>query len=84
MRIRLTGIIEIQTEIETEIDEVEYYNWVGYKPSAEDSREMIVRYLEHCSDEAAEIWATAPRDLNNYEVLTADFVEAEVLDDCKN
>ena len=81
MRVRLNGIIEIQTEIETEIDEVDYYNWAGYKPSAEDSREMVVKYLEHYSDDASEVWATAPQNLNDYEVLTADFVGAEVLDD---
>lgn len=94
MKVRLAGIIEIQTEIETEIDDEEFLDWyrsemaLYYNKPLEfevlhpDDKSMFIeKYFNVYPDDAAEIWGTAPQDLNEYDVLTADFVEAEVINE---
>lgn len=92
MKVKLTGIIEVQVEVETEIDDY-FFEWYDkstgkYYGGAFEGREFhglhrddkelwITLYLHHHSDDKAEIWATAP-PLEGGEVLTAEFVEAEV------
>lgn len=97
MKVKLTGVIQLQTEIETEIDSEEFLDWyrsergLYYREPLEfevlhpDDKSMFFeKYFNVYTDDAAEIWATAPQDLNDYEILSADFIEGEVLDDCKS
>lgn len=81
MRVKLTGIIEVEVEVETEIEDEEFYEWAQVESmSHEDMREMIPKFLRDYSDFETEIWANAP-GLEDGDVLTAEFIEAEVLDD---
>lgn len=81
MRVKLTGIIEVEVEVETEIEEEEFYGWAQVESmSHEDMGEMIPEFLRGYSDFETEIWANAP-GLEDGDVLTAEFIQAEVLDD---
>lgn len=81
MKVKLTGIIEVEVEVETEIEDEEFYEWAQVESmSHRDMREMIPKFLRDYSDFETEIWANAP-GLEDGDVLTAEFIEAEVLDD---
>lgn len=81
MKVKLTGSIEFEVEVETEIEDEEFYEWAPVKHmSREDMREMIPKFLRDYPDFETEIWANAP-GLEDGDVLTAEFIEAEVLDD---
>lgn len=81
MKVKLTGIVEVEVEVETEIDDEEFYEWAQVEYMGhEDMREMIPKFLRDYSDFETEIWANAP-GLEDGDVLTAEFIEAEVLDD---
>lgn len=79
MRVKLTGIIEVQVEVETEIDAEHFTRWAGMTTVPEEA--LIPKYLREYTDEEAEIWATVTMtDIGNGEALSAEFIEAEVLD----
>lgn len=78
MRVKLTGIVEVEVEVETEIDDQEFKNWAGMVTVPEAS--LIPKFLRENPDFETEIWANAPR-LEDGDVLTAEFIEAEILDD---
>lgn len=80
MRVKLTGIIEVEVEVETEIEDGEFYEWAQVESmSREDMRGMIPKFLRDYSDFETDIWANAP-GLEDGDVLTAEFIEAEILD----
>lgn len=96
MKVKLTGIIEVQVEVETEIDDY-FFEWYDkstgkyyggtfegreFHSLHRDDKELwATLYLHHHSDEEAEIWATVTMtDIGNGEALSAEFIEAEVLD----
>lgn len=84
VKIRLTGVIELETTIETEIDEEDFYNYIGDTINPEYAGDYVLKYLRDRSDYETEIWSAHPQDLTDYQVynvMTADFVEAEVLDE---
>lgn len=86
MRVKLTGIIEVEVEVETEIEDEEFYEWAkvdrGWRIdelTAEMIELEVPRFLRDYSDFETEIWANAP-GLEDGDVLTAEFIEAEILD----
>lgn len=80
MKVKLTGIVEVQIETEVEIDEDDFYEYIGDTCHSADAGEYVLKYLRDYSDFETEIWANAPRP-NDGDALTAEFVEAEVLDE---
>jgi len=80
VKVKLTGIVEVQIETEVEIDEEDFYEYIGDACHPADAGEYVPKYLRDCPDFETEIWASAPR-LEDGDVLTAEFVEAEVLDE---
>lgn len=80
MKVKLTGIIEVQVEVETEIVDLDhFYEWCRGPAPMEDIPGLYLKYLREFTDEKTEIWATVTRtDIENGEVLSAEFVEAEV------
>lgn len=80
MKVKLTGIIEFQIETEVEIDEYDLYNYIGDVCHPADTGGYVLKYLRDYSDFETEIWASAP-GLEDGDVLTAEFIEAEVLDE---
>lgn len=81
MKVKLTGIVEVQVEVETEIVDLEdFYNWAGGYIPVYNVGSMYLKYLRDSPDEETEIWMTAPPP-GDGDVLTAEFVGAEVLDE---
>ena len=77
MKVKLTGIIEVQVEVETEIDDEHFTRWAGMTTVPEET--LIPKYLREFTDEETEIWATVTMsDIRDGEVLTAEFVGVEV------
>ena len=81
MKVKLTGIIEFEVEVETEIEDEEFYEWAQVESMSHGGmKEMIPKFLRDYPDFETEIWANAP-GLEDGDVLTAEFIEAEILDD---
>lgn len=81
MKVKLTGIVEVQVEVETEIADLDdFYNWAGGCVPDSDVGSMYLKYLRDSPDKETEIWMTAPPHRDG-DILTAEFVEAEMLDD---
>lgn len=78
MRVKLTGVIEVEVEVETEIDDQEFKDWAGMVTVPEAT--LIPKFLRDYPDFETEIWANAP-GLEDGDVLTAEFIEAEIIDD---
>lgn len=83
MKVKLTGLIEIETTIETEIDAEDFYEYIGDTIHAEDAGDYVLKYLRDRTDDETEIWASHPQDFSDwqvYNVMSAEFIEAEVGD----
>ena len=78
MKVKLTGEITLYTEFEVEIDDLDFEAWCKYDGQVAVNSSWIPRYLDE-SDYWSEIWATAPNDLNEYEVGGTEFTEVEVI-----
>lgn len=83
MKVKLTGLIEIETTIETEIDAEDFYEYIGDTIHPEDAGDYVLKYLRDRPDDETEIWASHPQDFSDwqvYNVMSAEFIEAEVED----
>lgn len=79
MKIKLTGIVEVQVESDAEIDDPDhFYEWCGGPVSLADIPDLYIKYLRDHPDEETEKWKITSR-IEDGDVLTAEFVEAEVL-----
>ena len=78
MKVKLTGEITLSTEFEVEIDVADFQVWCFEVQVNPDDPWAVARYLADTNSEA-EIWATAPNDLNDYDVEYTDFTSAEVI-----